>query len=184
ASSGSWGSGGDDDNEHRTNERARIPRTADSRRAGRNHRLRGRLPGDRHSSSVPRQGPERGGAEQASGISANGVEQGRCVFDATSRRAGAIRVWKHKEPNGVMSRARTRQETRLKETDFPLVRGGKIPKGALRWLAEVERVSPASRRTSSWFETPALLHCARRRWEEAQSRKMVKQNERSTKTAT
>jgi len=30
----------------------------------------------------------------------------------------------------------------MKESDFPLVRGGKIPKGALRWLAEVERVFP------------------------------------------
>jgi hypothetical protein len=32
----------------------------------------------------------------------------------------------------------------LKEADFPLVRGGKIPKGALRWLAEVERVFPGA----------------------------------------
>jgi hypothetical protein len=32
----------------------------------------------------------------------------------------------------------------LKETDFPLVRGGKIPKGALRFLAEMERVFPGS----------------------------------------
>jgi hypothetical protein len=40
--------------------------------------------------------------------------------------------------------ARTRKETRLKEADFPLVRGGKIPKGALRWLAEVERVFPGA----------------------------------------
>jgi hypothetical protein len=43
-----------------------------------------------------------------------------------------------------MSRARTWQETRLKEADFPLVRGGKIPKGALRWLAEVERIFPGA----------------------------------------
>jgi hypothetical protein len=32
----------------------------------------------------------------------------------------------------------------LKEADFPLVRGGKIPKGTLRWLAEVERVFPGA----------------------------------------
>jgi len=32
----------------------------------------------------------------------------------------------------------------LKEADFPLVRGGKIPKGALRWLTEVERVFPSA----------------------------------------
>jgi hypothetical protein len=32
----------------------------------------------------------------------------------------------------------------LKKTDFPLVRGGKIPKEALRWLAEVERVFPGA----------------------------------------
>ena len=32
----------------------------------------------------------------------------------------------------------------MKEADFPLVRGGKIPKGALRWLAEVERVFPGA----------------------------------------
>jgi hypothetical protein len=30
----------------------------------------------------------------------------------------------------------------MNERDFPLVRGGKIPPGALRWLAEVERVFP------------------------------------------
>jgi hypothetical protein len=28
--------------------------------------------------------------------------------------------------------------------DFPLVRGGKIPPGALRWLAEVEQVFPGA----------------------------------------
>src|SRR5262249_19621145 len=43
-----------------------------------------------------------------------------------------------------MSRARTRKETRLKEADFPLVRGGKIPRAALLWLAEVERVFPGT----------------------------------------
>jgi len=32
----------------------------------------------------------------------------------------------------------------MKETDFPLVRGGKIPKEALLWLAEVERVFPGA----------------------------------------
>jgi len=32
----------------------------------------------------------------------------------------------------------------LKEADFPLVRGAKIPKAALRWLAEVERVFPGA----------------------------------------
>jgi hypothetical protein len=32
----------------------------------------------------------------------------------------------------------------LKEADFPLVRGGKVPKGALRWLAEMERVFPGA----------------------------------------
>jgi hypothetical protein len=32
----------------------------------------------------------------------------------------------------------------LREADLPLVRGGKIPKGALRWLAEVERVFPGA----------------------------------------
>ena len=30
--------------------------------------------------------------------------------------------------------------------DFPLVRGGKIPPAALRWLAEVERVFPGATR--------------------------------------
>jgi len=29
-------------------------------------------------------------------------------------------------------------------TDFPFVRGGKIPPAALRWLAEVERVFPGA----------------------------------------
>ena len=29
-------------------------------------------------------------------------------------------------------------------TDFPLIRGGKIPPAALRWLAEVERVFPGA----------------------------------------
>jgi hypothetical protein len=43
-----------------------------------------------------------------------------------------------------MSRARTRKETRLKEADFPLVRGGKIPRAALLWLAELERVFPGA----------------------------------------
>ena len=28
--------------------------------------------------------------------------------------------------------------------DFPLIRGGKIPPAALRWLAEVERVFPGA----------------------------------------
>jgi hypothetical protein len=32
----------------------------------------------------------------------------------------------------------------LRETDLPLVRGGKIPKEALRWLAEVERIFPGA----------------------------------------
>jgi hypothetical protein len=32
----------------------------------------------------------------------------------------------------------------LKETDFPLVRGGKIPPAALRLLAEVERIFPGA----------------------------------------
>jgi hypothetical protein len=32
----------------------------------------------------------------------------------------------------------------MKESDFPLVRGGKIPKEALRWLTEVERVFPSA----------------------------------------
>jgi len=32
----------------------------------------------------------------------------------------------------------------LKQADFRLVRGGKVPKGALRWLAEVERVFPGA----------------------------------------
>jgi hypothetical protein len=32
----------------------------------------------------------------------------------------------------------------LRETDLPLVRGGKIPPAALRWLAEVERVFPGA----------------------------------------
>jgi hypothetical protein len=31
-------------------------------------------------------------------------------------------------------------------TNFPLVRGGKIPPAALRWLAEVERVFPGAAR--------------------------------------
>jgi len=31
-------------------------------------------------------------------------------------------------------------------TDFPLIRGGKIPPAALRWLAEVERVFPGATR--------------------------------------
>ena len=31
-------------------------------------------------------------------------------------------------------------------TDFPFVRGGKIPPAALRWLAEVERVFPGATR--------------------------------------
>jgi hypothetical protein len=34
----------------------------------------------------------------------------------------------------------------LKEADFPLVRGGKIPRAALLWLAEVERVFPGATR--------------------------------------
>jgi hypothetical protein len=32
----------------------------------------------------------------------------------------------------------------MSPNDFPLVRGGKIPKEALRWLAEVERVFPGA----------------------------------------
>src|SRR5262249_23216581 len=52
--------------------------------------------------------------------------------------------------------------------------------GSPKWSA----FSPAPQKTSSSFETPALLHCARRRWEEAQSRKMEKQNERNTQKTT
>jgi hypothetical protein len=33
---------------------------------------------------------------------------------------------------------------KINERDFPLVRGGKLPKEALRWLAEVERVFPGA----------------------------------------
>jgi hypothetical protein len=32
----------------------------------------------------------------------------------------------------------------MKEADFPLVRGGKIPPAALRFLAEVERAFPGA----------------------------------------
>jgi hypothetical protein len=32
----------------------------------------------------------------------------------------------------------------MKESDLSLVRGGKIPPAALRWLAEVERVFPGT----------------------------------------
>jgi hypothetical protein len=32
----------------------------------------------------------------------------------------------------------------MKESELPLVRGGKIPAAALRWLAEVERVFPGT----------------------------------------
>jgi hypothetical protein len=32
----------------------------------------------------------------------------------------------------------------MKESDFPLVRGGRIPPAALRWLAAVERVFPGA----------------------------------------
>jgi hypothetical protein len=32
----------------------------------------------------------------------------------------------------------------MKEGDFPLVRGGKIPKEALSWLAEVDRFFPGA----------------------------------------
>jgi len=32
----------------------------------------------------------------------------------------------------------------MKESDFPPVRGGKIPKEALPWLAEVERFFPGT----------------------------------------
>jgi hypothetical protein len=32
----------------------------------------------------------------------------------------------------------------MKESDLPLVRGGKVPKKALRWLGEVERVFPGA----------------------------------------
>jgi hypothetical protein len=32
----------------------------------------------------------------------------------------------------------------LRETDLPLLRGGKIPPAALPWLAEVERVFPGA----------------------------------------
>jgi len=32
----------------------------------------------------------------------------------------------------------------MKESDFPLVRDGGIPREALRWLAEVERVFPGA----------------------------------------
>jgi hypothetical protein len=32
----------------------------------------------------------------------------------------------------------------MSPNDFPLVRGGKLPKEALRWLAEVERVFPGA----------------------------------------
>jgi hypothetical protein len=32
----------------------------------------------------------------------------------------------------------------MKESDLPLVRGGKLPKEALPWLEEVERVFPGS----------------------------------------
>jgi hypothetical protein len=50
--------------------------------------------------------------------------------------------------------------------DFPLVRGGKIPKEALPWLAEVERVFPgATKDIIIVRNTPALLYCARRRRE-------------------
>jgi hypothetical protein len=32
----------------------------------------------------------------------------------------------------------------MKRGDLPLVRGGKLPEEALRWLAEVERVFPGA----------------------------------------
>jgi len=32
----------------------------------------------------------------------------------------------------------------VKEIDLPLVRGGKLPKQALRWLAEVEKYFPGA----------------------------------------
>jgi hypothetical protein len=32
----------------------------------------------------------------------------------------------------------------MNERDFPLVRGGKLPQEALRWLEEVERVFPGT----------------------------------------
>jgi hypothetical protein len=32
----------------------------------------------------------------------------------------------------------------MKASDIPLVRGGELPQGALRWLEEVERVFPGT----------------------------------------
>ena len=32
----------------------------------------------------------------------------------------------------------------MKESDLPLVRGGKLPRGALKWLEEVERSFPGA----------------------------------------
>ena len=40
--------------------------------------------------------------------------------------------------------SRRRPGENMKESDLPLVRGGKIPPAALRWLAEVERVFPGA----------------------------------------
>ena len=42
-------------------------------------------------------------------------------------------------------------------TDFPFVRGGKIPPAALRWLAEVERVFPGATRDIILVRKPNSL---------------------------
>jgi hypothetical protein len=46
--------------------------------------------------------------------------------------------------------------------DFPLVRGGKVPQAALRWLAEVERVFPGTTKDLITIRTkPAPTNTAR-----------------------
>jgi hypothetical protein len=66
---------------------------------------------------------------------------------------------------------------KINERDFPLVRGGKFPKEALRWLAEVERVFTGATKDIIIIRNSSSAPLRRRRQENPQSRKRANQNE-------
>lgn len=51
----------------------------------------------------------------------------------------------------------------MKEGDLPLVRGGKLPKGALHWLAEVEKRFPGATRDIIVIRRKPIAFYAQRR---------------------
>jgi hypothetical protein len=62
----------------------------------------------------------------------------------------------------------------MKASDIPLVRGGKLPLGALRWLEEVERVFPGATKDLITIRTKPISALPRERQEEHQQRERTK----------